>query len=363
MQRRTFLASASLLAFSSAGGQTKTNAPATASLDRGMAGIRACSNPARIKFGSAVAAESLKASILLQQALVRECSMLSFERELKWRLLEPRRGQWDYGQADTIADFCRRSQMKARGHAPLWHAGLPSWIDGTIKRNDLWRAIEAYFSRVVDRYGDIIDSWDVVNEALEQNGTRPGALREGLLPHILGDDYIALAFVLAKQLAPAIPLVYNDFGPEYSFAKTRSVLRLLETLKQKDIPVAGFGLQGHLSTTMKIDQLSLKTLARELHAMNIDLLITELDVRNRSTFLDEAAVNNACADKLREFLEPIFSIAPPQSIVTWGLLDGYSWLSSKVYKVNGGLPQRPLPLDENGKRKPMWSVLRQFLCA
>lgn len=297
----------------------------------------------------------------LRQALLRECSILSFERELKWLLLAPQRGQWDYGRADTIADFCRHNQMKARGHAPLWHAGMPSWINGTINRKDLWREIEAYFSNVVDRYGDIIDSWDVVNEALEQNGNRAGALREGLLSHILGDDYIASAFILAKQLAPAIPLVYNDFGPEYSFTKTRSILRLLEGLKRKEIPVARFGLQAHLSTTMKIDQLSLKTLARELQAMNIDLIITELDIRNRSAFLDEAGVNNVCANKVREFLEPIFSIAAPRQIVTWGLLDGYSWLSSKMYKTNS-LPQRPLPLDENGKRKPMWSVLRQFLC-
>ncbi|WP_427313361.1 endo-1,4-beta-xylanase [Cupriavidus sp. H39] len=327
-----------------------------------MSRTQGCSNPVGVEFGCAVTAEALSTSILLRQALVRECRILSFERELKWRLLESQRGQWDYGRADTIAEFCRHNQMKARGHAPLWHAGLPPWIDGTMRRKDLWQKIETYFNNVIDRYGDIIESWDVVNEALEQNGNRPGVLREGLLPHILGDDYIASAFILAKQLAPAIPLVYNDFGPEYSFTKTRSVLRLLETLKRKGVPVAGFGLQAHLSTTMKIDQLSLRTLTRELRAMNIDLLITELDVRNRSGLLDDAALNQVCADKVRELLEPIFSIAPPRQIVTWGLLDGYSWLTSKGYKANS-FPQRPLPLDESGRRKPMWSVLRQFLCS
>ncbi|MEM5430281.1 endo-1,4-beta-xylanase [Cupriavidus oxalaticus] len=358
MRRRTFLASASLLAFHNAGSEAKTNAQATASQAPGISG---CSQPVRIEFGSAVTAEALSTNILLRQAILRECSILSFERELKWRLLESRPGQWDYARADIIADFCRNNRMKARGHAPLWHAGLPSWIDGTMRREHLWQKIETYFNNVIDRYGDIIESWDVVNEALEQNGNRPGALREGLLPHILGDDYIASAFILAKRLAPAIPLVYNDFGPEYSFTKTRSIIRLLEKLKLKGVPVAKFGLQAHLSTTMKIDQLSLKTLTRELRAMNIDLLITELDVRNRSGLLDDAVLNKVCADKVRELLEPIFSIEAPRQIVTWGLLDGHSWLTSKAYKTNS-FPQRPLPLDESGRRKPMWSVLRQFLC-
>lgn len=362
MQRRTFLASAWLLAFNTTESEAKANARTTDSLALGVEGLHTCYNPGKIQFGSAVTAESLSTSLLLRQALLRECSILSFERELKWRLLEPQRGQWDYGRADIIADFCRNNQMKARGHAPLWFAGVPSWIDGTISSKNLWQRIEGYFRNVISRYGDIIDSWDVVNEALEQNGNRPGALREGLLPHILGNDYIASAFNLARQLAPAIPLVYNDFGPEYSFSKTRSILRLLEALKRKEVPISRFGLQAHLSTTMRIDRLSLETLARELGAMNIDLLITELDVRNRSGLFDEAVVNNVCADKVREFLEPIFSIKAPRQIVTWGLLDGYSWLSSKEYKANG-FPQRPLPLDENGKRKPMWGVLRQFLCS
>src|SRR5439155_1908488 len=82
--------------------------------------------------------------------------------------------------------------------------------------------------------------WDVVNEALNDDGT----LRQTPWLAGLGEDYIAQAFRFAHDADPDAELYYNDYSLENA-PKRRGALDLVRRLRDEGVPIAGVGLQGH----------------------------------------------------------------------------------------------------------------------
>jgi endo-1,4-beta-xylanase len=90
------------------------------------------------------------------------------------------------------------------------------------------------------------------------------------------------------------------------------------------------------------------------------LMITELDVNDVELRGNEAERDAAVARHVAEYLDIVFSVARPMSVSTWGLSDRYTWLR-QYHKRPDGKPLRPLPLDSDFNRKPLWSVLAKYM--
>ena len=121
-------------------------------------------------------------------------------------------------------------------------------------------------------------------------------------------------------------------------------------------------LQSHLEAHQLFDHAELTTLLREVVKLGYRLLITELDVNDFELGGSEEQRDRAVARHVAEYLDTVFSVARPKSIATWGLSDRYTWLR-QYFKRADGSPLRPLPLDANFNRKPMWASLARYVAA
>jgi len=169
------------------------------------------------------------------------------ENVLKWELVHPRPGTngYDFGPADRYVEFGEKNGMTIIGHTLVWHSQTPRWVYQDAEGKDLDR--EALLARmrdhihtVVGRYKGRIKGWDVVNEALNDNGT----LRQSRWFKIIGEDYIARAFEFAHEADPNAELYYNDYSLENE-AKRNGCIELVKKLQARGVNIRGIGTQHH----------------------------------------------------------------------------------------------------------------------
>lgn len=110
---------------------------------------------------------------------------------LKWEAIHPSPDQFAFAAADAYVSFGTDRGMLVHGHTLVWHMQTPAWVftEGyflTAGRDRLLSRLENHISAVVGRYKGRIGSWDVVNEAVGDDG------RMRLSPWFLGigDDYV-----------------------------------------------------------------------------------------------------------------------------------------------------------------------------
>lgn len=307
----------------------------------------------------------------VREILIRECGMLVPENELKWVALRPDAETFDFAAADRLLDFASDSGMRIRGHTLLWHhmQWLPDWLKahdfGTNPASEAERLLRQHIATVAARYGERIFSYDVVNETIDEN---TGAMRETVLQKHLGDNAIDIAFHAAREGAPHAELVYNDYmswGPGNA-AHRAGVLNLLEGMKARGVPVDALGVQAHIGpgasdTTPTIspeDEREWRKFLDEAAGMGLNIVITEFDVGDQHLPGDAAARDKAVADLAKAYLDIMFSYPQTKYLMTWGLVDKYSWLRER-WPREDGLPKRPLPYDDNYQPK----LLREAMAA
>jgi endo-1,4-beta-xylanase len=183
------------------------------------------------------------------------------------------------------------------------------------------------------------------------------------------ERYFDLAFGLAREADPTARLAYNDYGIEHAIpwqvAKRRALLALLERLRSRGVPVQALGIQAHLSLGAPFDAAAFGAFLDSVAALGLVIEITELDVDDRAAPGDIARRDAAAADQARRFLDAALARRAVTSVLTWGLTDRTSWLNAPGYgrPRADGLPQRPLPLDPNLARKPLWHAIAAALAA
>jgi endo-1,4-beta-xylanase len=118
-------------------------------------------------------------------------------------------------------------------------------------------------------------AWDVVNEALESDGS----FRESVFFKTIGESYIKIAFDIAAAADPDVKLYYNDFSIENPGPKATGALNIVKSLKASGTKIDGVGLQAHFivgSTPSKAVQI--KNL-ESFTALGVEVAYTELDIR------------------------------------------------------------------------------------
>jgi len=246
----------------------------------------------KFKMGTALSREQIIGS---QRSILpfvnKHFNAITPENSMKWERINPEEGVYDFEAADALVEFSNKNNHFITGHTLVWHSQVPNWVfehkDGTpLNRAELLKRMEKHINAVAGRYAGKIDAWDVVNEALNEDGT----LRVSKWSTIIGDDFIEQAFIMAAKAAPNAKLYYNDYNL-YKPEKRNGVLRLVKDLQSKGVKIDGVGMQAHYS----LDNPELTDIEDSINAysnLGVDVLITELDV-SVLPFPDE---NNMGAD-------------------------------------------------------------------
>lgn len=228
------------------------------------------------KIGAAVAIEPLRTEILYSMTLSREFNMLTPENAMKFRSLHPEPFRYDFSTADEIVAAAELHNMQVRGHSLVWHRQLPPWLtENAWTRKELIKILRKHIKAVVGHYRGRIVAWDVVNEAVAEDGS----LRDTFWLRGIGPDYIEMAFRWAHEADPKAMLFYNDYGGEGTGSKSDAIYTLVSRLVQRGVPIHGLGLQMHVSTDRNPSPKEIAANMARMDRLGLEVHITELDVR------------------------------------------------------------------------------------
>jgi endo-1,4-beta-xylanase len=311
--------------------------------------------------------------------IAAQFNSISPENALKWQSIHPAPDRYNFDDADRYVAFGEKHEMFILGHCLVWHSQVPRWVfqdaEGKpLTREALLERMHDHIRTVVGRYKGRIGGWDVVNEALNDDGT----MRQSQWYKIIGPDFIAKAFEYAHEADPKAELYYNDYSLENE-AKRKGAVKLMRELKAAGVPITGIGLQGHLH----LDTPSAKTEAETVEAfaaLGLQVNVSELDVDvlPRTTKSDSADVSTVAEgtaaanpytsglpEEMQEALAKryaeLFQVyidhhASMGRVTLWGVTDAQTWLNNFPTR---GRTNYPLLFDREGKPKPAFFAVIQ----
>ena len=302
--------------------------------------------------GAAVAMGPFRDDEAYRETLKREFNAIVGENAFKWALIHPGRESYHFTDTDELVAFAEENGMMVRGHTLAWHSQNPPWlIAGNYSRDEAIAILRDHIATVVGRYKGRIAEWDVVNEAIDDQG-RP---RDTLWSQMIGPDYIEMAFRFAHEADPDAKLFYNDYNDEGMNAKADAIYALVKELKEKGVPIDGVGWQMHLVNGFRIGAENREN-AQRLAALGLDISITELDVR--TALPANAAALDRQAKAYGDVTGFCLSLPNCHTLMTWGFTDGSSWIPGFF----GGYGDA-LPFDADYKPKPAYGAMHDALAA
>lgn len=322
--------------------------------------------PARdwaIPFGAAVRDGPFADEPAYREALKRHCRQIVSEGGMKWQDVRPSRDRFVFDSPDRHLAFASANGMELRGHTLAWYGAMPDWTRAIASPAEAERELVGHIETVVGRYRGRIRSWDVVNEPIPDDPSSRSDLRPSIWTRRLGESYIALALRTTARVDPQAGLVMNEYdiefvGPRFR-RKREALLRLIRDLKLRNLPLTAIGLQGHLRAELAIDKEGLSAFVSEVRSLGLDVLVTELDVIDDKLPGPPGLRDAIVAAKAYDFLDAIFAAARPTAILTWGITDRHTWVPI-WFRRRDGLANRPLPLDEAYRPKPLMRVIEHF---
>ncbi len=308
-----------------------------------------------------------------QIALIKkEFNSITAENDMKPGEIHPKEGEWNFEKADKIADFCRQNGIKLRGHCLCWHSQFAEWMFSDkkgkpVKKEVFYARLREHIITVVNRYKDVVYAWDVVNEAMADDGRSwPGhessPYRQSKAFKLCGDEFIAKAFEFAREADPDVQLFYNDYSC-VDPGKRERIYNMVKKMKDAGVPIDGIGMQGHYNIYFPdMDQLD-KTIARFSELVN-HIHITELDLRMNNESGGQLMFSRGEAKPMPAYMGTlqtdqyanIFKVLRKHkdvidNVTFWNLGDRDSWL---------GVNNHPLPFDENYRPKACYRAIRDF---
>lgn len=301
--------------------------------------------------------------------ILQQFSSMTPENAMKMGPIHPEENRYNWAPADKIVDFAVKNGLKIRGHALCWHSQTPAWFftDSTgqaVSKEVLLARLKRHIQEVVGRYKGKIYAWDVVNEAVPDDGT---LYRKSKFYEIIGEEYIAEAFEYAHEADPSAVLFYNDYNTENA-VKRENIYQLVKKLKEAGVPIHGVGLQGHWSI-YEPTAAELEESITKFAALGLQVQITELDVsvypkeheRRARKPTDKSEFTSEMDQKQADHYKMIFEIFRKYKdkitgVTFWNLSDKSSWLDN--FPVQGR-KDYPLLFDEHYKpKKAFWEVVK-----
>jgi endo-1,4-beta-xylanase len=315
--------------------------------------------------GAALNAQQIEEKEAQAAALIpAEFSAITPENIMKAEIIHPEWNRYNFDLADKIADYGKKYNIKVNGHTLIWHSQLPAYVR-TMKDAD---SVKQYFTNhintVASHFDGKIYSWDVVNEALEEDGS----MRKSIFLNKLGEDFVTEAFRLAQKAAPNTKLYYNDYNIEQP-NKRVGAIALIKKIQAAGVRIDGVGIQGH----WHVGSVPFKEIEQsiiEFSALGIKVMFTELDLEVLPRNFQGADVNQRVASNpaLNPYVnglpdsvmqqqasdyENLFRLflkykAKVGRVTFWGVNDGQSWLNNWPVR---GRTNYPLLFDRAFKPK------------
>jgi endo-1,4-beta-xylanase len=305
----------------------------------------------------------------------KQFSAITAENVMKWQKIHPEPDKYDFEPADRFVKFGVKNKKFIVGHTLVWHAQTPMWVfkgeeDRQLTRDELLSRMKEHIMTVVGRYKGKVNGWDVVNEALQDNGNMRGSPWR----NIIGDDFIAKAFEYAHEADPNAELYYNDYSLDNP-AKRDGCVRLVKELKSKGVRIDAVGLQGQAwrLDSANPSRKNLQAFIDAISALGVKVMITEMciDVLPSASFYRGADVNyrvegrkdinpfvtglpEEVQQRLAKRYADLFTLFRQNSdkitrVTLWGVYDKTSWLN---YWPVRGRTSYPLLFDRQYQPKP-----------
>jgi endo-1,4-beta-xylanase len=359
-------------------------------------------------FGSCASYGQITSDPSYAALLAAQCDVLVPQNELKWGSLRPTPPPprlpdpapvLTTTQADALVSWAASQNMRVRGNCFTWTNANPWWFfqpttatepamapfqaqnrgpaGPFINAENALQRLEEHITAVMGHFRGQVTSWDVVNEAiLGSTGTGVAAFQPTPWVQWLGPRYIDAAFNIAHRVDPSAQLCIGEFNLEYanhySMARQDAMLRLLDGLLSRGVPVHAVGVEAHLIATAVRDLFSeshLRGFLRRLQGLGLSVIISEIDMDDRGLPQDIPTRDRVVAEAYRRFLGAALSESVVEGVISWGLSDKYSWMndgsdprfnrpySSPLPVLHEQTNARPLPYDGNLAAKPARSAL------
>ena len=298
-----------------------------------------------------------------QQALIlKEFNSITCENDMKPEPTEPREGEFNWENADRIADFCRANGIKLRGHTLMWHSQIGRWMtaEGTTKEQ-FYARMKNHIQAIVTRYKDVVYCWDVVNEAMSDDANATDPYRQSAMYKLCGDEFIEKAFQYAHEADPNALLFYNDYSTVDPHKRDR-IYNMVKKMKAKGIPIDGIGMQAHYNiyypSEARLDSAItlFKTIVKHIHITEFDIRVNEEMGGGLMFSREGATVTDSVKQYLADQYARCFKIFRKHKdvidcVTFWNLGDRDSWLGARNY---------PLPWDENYQPKLAYEYIKDM---
>jgi endo-1,4-beta-xylanase len=290
------------------------------------------------------------------------------ENIMKAEVIHPQWDKYNFELADKLVEYAKKNGIEVTAHTLIWHSQTPAFLRGIKDADSVKQYFVNHINTVAARYDGKVYSWDVVNEALNEDGT----LRNSIFLKNLGDDYIVEAFRLAQKAAPHTKLYYNDYNIEQP-KKREGAISIIKKIQAAGVRIDGVGIQGH----WHLDNVPIQEIEqslKEFSALGVQVAFTELDLsvlpnpRGRANSADigqtadyNAQINpytkglpDSVQQKLATAYANLFNLFLKYKdnisrVTFWGVNDGQSWLNG--FPVPGRT-NYPLLFDRQFNPKP-----------
>ena len=305
----------------------------------------------------------------------RNFNSVTAENAMKPGVIHPKENVWRWGDADSIANWCRRNGVKMRGHCLCWHEQFSNWmftdsLGNEVTKEVFYQRLRNHIHTVVGRYKDVVYAWDVLNEAIaDGDGNRlpddngePSPYRQSRLFKLCGEELVRKVFEFAHEADPDAKLFYNDYNAAVPSKRDR-IYNMVKKMKDDGVPIDGIGMQGHYNAWWPSAE-DVEAAISKYSEIVDEVQVTELDIRTTNEMGGQLQFSQGNAGDVPQHIAEmqerqyanIFRIVRKwRNVVTnvtfWNLSDADSWL---------GAGNSPLPFDTDYKPKSIYYTIRDF---
>lgn len=285
------------------------------------------------RIGSTVSAHPLAMDPQYAPILGREFNQITPENAMKFQMIQPQRGVFEFGEADMLAEYCTLNNTKMHGHCLVWQEAIPMWIhNGTFTAQEIQDIMVEHITTVVSRYKGLFESWDVINEPFDGFTSN---LRSHVWMDAMGRDYIKIALHAAHAADPDALLFINEWACEEPGTKQDAMYDLFVELLSEGVPIHGMGFQMHEDMnadyqetwpddTPSVDKAMLKAALARFKGLGLEVRVSELDVNLHRIY---PTTLKAQAEYYRDMLEACLEEGA-HTFCMWGFTDRWSSLQS-----------------------------------
>lgn len=323
--------------------------------------LREAANHSGMLVGTAVR-PTLLSEAAYAATLTQEFNMVEPEDAMKWWTVRPNADGFDFAPADEIVRFAQAHGMKVRGHCLVWDHNNPRWLaEGHFSSPQLTHLLREHITTEMKHYAGQVFAWDVVNEALDENGTPKDSIwynQPGIGLSDKGIAYVEQAFRWAHDADPVALLFYNDNGGEGLNRKSDAIYAMVKGFKKRGVPIDGVGLQMHISQ-LDYDTDAVAANIERLTKLGLQVHITELDVSLPVDSQGKAQEEDILHQTriYRGVVRACMRNPGCTAVQTWGFTDKYSWIGSHSHGARGAA----LPFDRTYKPKSAYDAMLKEL--